>query len=171
MAAIGVAKACFDRICNKLVGQERIEYQFDGDAFKTIVWKEGEKIMAEDPKGIREIIVIGADDMLNGTPGSLKGIFTQLLLRKGFDHEVIVSLLCQIKPELERLDGVARDRSNAAADAKRHVSQLFRTLVAVCEKHKEGGAIVSLSHENFSAVLPKKESSINFTRAASYAMP
>lgn len=156
MSSIGVAQACFDRICNQLGGDGRIDYQFDGDAFTTKIWREEGKIMAEDPKGIREIIVLNPDEMLNGKAGSLKGLFTQLLLRKGFDYEVIISLLCQIKPELDRLDRASHDKVdlNAATEAKRHASQLFRTLAAMCEKHKEGGAIVSVSHENFSACLP-----------------
>jgi hypothetical protein len=157
MSAIGVAQACFDRICNQLSSSNRIDYQFDGDTFSTQIWREDGKIMAEDPKGIREIIVLNPDTMLNGKAGSLKGIFAQLLLRKGFDYEVVISLLCQIKPELDRLDHALHNHDkvdlNAATDAKRHASQLFRTLVAVCEKHKEGGAIVSVSHENFSAFL------------------
>ena len=157
MSSIGVAQACFDRICNQLGNDSdsRIDYQFDGDAFTTKIWREDGKIMADDPKGIREIIVLNPDEMLNGKAGSLKGLFTQLLLRKGFDYEVIISLLCQIKPELDRLDCAIHNQVNlnAATDAKRHASQLFRTLVAVCEKHKEGGAIVSVSHENFSAFL------------------
>jgi hypothetical protein len=155
MSTIAVPQACFDRICNQLDSGGRIDYQFDGDAFKTKIWREDNKVMAEDPKGIREIVVIHPDEMLNSTAGSLKGVFTQLLMRKGFDYEVVVSLLCQIKPELDRLDRAARDKSNvnAAAEAKRHASQLFRTLAALCEKHKEGGANVSVSHENFSAFL------------------
>lgn len=155
MSAIGVAQACFDRICNQLRGSNRIDYQFDGDAFKTQIWREDGKIMADDPKGVREIIVLNPDTMLNGKAGSLKGLFTQLLLRKGFDYEVVISLLCQIKPELDRLDRAAHDKVdlNAATEAKQHASRLFCTLVAVCEKHKEGN--VSLSHENFSAFLPK----------------
>ena len=158
MSTIAVPQACFDRICNQLDSGSgsRIDYQFDGDAFKTKIWREDNKVLAEDPKGIREIVVIHPDEMLNSTAGSLKGIFTQLLMRKGFDYEVVVSLLCQIKPELDRLDRAARDKSNvnAAAEAKRHSSQLFRTLAALCEKHKEGGANVSVAHENFSAFLP-----------------
>lgn len=158
MSTIAVPQACFDRICNQLdsgSSSGRIQYQFDGDAFKTKIWREDDKVMAEDPKGIREIVVIHPDEMLNSTAGSLKGVFTQLLMRKGFDYEVVVSLLCQIKPELDRLDRAARDKTNvnAATEAKRHASQLFRTLAAMCEKHKEGGAIVSVSHENFSAFL------------------
>jgi len=159
MSTIGVPQACFDRICNQLGSDNanRIDYQFDGDTFSTQIWREDGKIMAEDPKGIREVIVIHPDEMLNGKAGSLKGIFTQLLIRRGFDYEVVISLLCQIKPELDRLDRAIHNHDkvdlNAATDAKRHASQLFRTLVAVCEKHKEGGAIVSVSHENFSACL------------------
>lgn len=155
MSTIAVPQDCYDRICNKLEGRQRADYQFDGDAFVTKVWMEGATLMAEDPKGIREIVVIRPDDMLNATAGSLKGLFTQLLLRQGFDYTIIISLLCQIKPELERLDLASRNRedANAAADAKRHISQLFRTLVAVCEKQKETGARISLSGPSFSAVL------------------
>ena len=100
--------------------------------------------------------MIHPDEMLNSTAGNLKGLFTQLLLRKGFQYEVIISLLCQIKPELDRLGRAAADKAdlNAAMEAKRHASQLFRTLASMCEKHKEGGANVSVSHENFSAFLP-----------------
>jgi len=158
MSTIGVPQACFDRICNQLDSGSgsRIDYQFDGDEFKTKIWREDTKVMAEDPKGIREVIVLNPDEMLNSKAGSLKGIFTQLLMRKGFQYEVVISLLCQIKPELDRLDRGIHDKVdiNAATEAKRQASQLFRTLVAVCEKHKEGGAIVSVSHENFSALLP-----------------
>ena len=132
-------------------------YKFEGDTFETTVWRDGEKLMAEDPKGIREIIVIHPDEIMNAKTGSLKGIFMQFLVSKGFDFNVITSLLCQIKPELERLDAAARNREdpNGSQEAKRHIAQLLETLVAVCEKHKEGYAGVSLHSDNFSAVLPR----------------
>lgn len=159
MSSIAVPQDCFDRICDKIrqSSQTRTSYQFDGDTFETTVWRDGQKLMAEDPKGIREIIVIHPDEMMNAEVGSLKGLFAQLLLRKGFDYNVVVSLLCQIKPELERLDAAARNREdpNGSQEAKRHAGQLFNTLVALCEKHKEGYAGVSITSENFSAVLPR----------------
>ena len=158
MSSIAVPQYCFDRICDKIrqSSRPRTSYQFDGDAFKTTVWRDGEKLMAEDPKGIREIIVIHPDEMMNAEVGSLKGLFTQLLMRKGFEYDVVISLLCQIKSELERLDAAARNREdpNVSQEAKRQAALLFKTLVAVCEKHKEGYAGVSLQSENFSAVLP-----------------
>jgi len=160
MSKIAVAQACYDRICQELrnkQGNDRIEYQFDGDNFQTSIWREGAAVMARDPKGVREIIVMGADQLLNGNPGNLKGLFTQLLLQKGFDQEIIISLLSQIKPELERLELAARSPdANKAEEARRHSGQLFKTLVVLCEKQQEGGAVVSLSHANFSAVLPAK---------------
>jgi len=154
MSHIGVPQECYDHICNELTGKTQIEYPFDGDAFHTRIWREGDKLMGEDPKGIREITVVRPDDMLNGTVGSLKGLFTQLLLQKGFNYEVIISLLCQIKPELDRLDAASRDKSNrnGAETAKQQASKLFKTLVAVCEKQKEGVKI-SLSGPSFSAIL------------------
>lgn len=160
MSKIAVPQACYDRICQELQtkqGNDRIDYQFDGDTFQTSIWQEGAAIMAQDPRGIREIIVMGADQLLNGNPGNLKGLFTQLLLQKGFDQEIIISLLSQIKPELERLDLASRGSDvNKAQDARRHAGQLFQTLVAMCEKQQEGDAVVSVAHENFSAVLPAK---------------
>jgi len=160
MSKIAVAKACYDRICQELQtkqGNDRIEYQFDGDSFQTSIWREGAALMARDPRGIREIIVMGADQLLNGNPGNLKGLFTQLLLQKGFDQEIIISLLSQIKPELERLELAARSPdANKAEEARRHSGQLFQTVVVLCEKQQEGGAVVSVSHANFSAVLPAK---------------
>jgi hypothetical protein len=158
MTTIAVPQDCFDRICDKIrqSSQPRTSYQFDGDAFETTVWRDGQKLMAEDPKGIREIIAVHPDEMMNAEVGSLKGLFTQLLLREGFNYNVIISLLCQIKPELVRLDIAARNREdpNIRQEAKRQASHLFKTLVAVCKKHKEGCAGVSLHSENFSAVLP-----------------
>jgi len=158
MSSIGVSQDCFDRICNEIqqYSQARMPYKFDGDTFETTVWRDGQKLMAEDPKGIREIIVVRPDEMMNAGVGSLKGIFLQFLVRKGFDFNVVASLLCQINPELERLDAAARNREdpNGSQEAKRHIAQLLETLVAVCEKHKEGYAGVSITSENFSAVLP-----------------
>jgi hypothetical protein len=163
MSKIAVPQACYDRICQELQnkqgnkGNDQIKYQFDGDTFQTSIWREGAALMARDPRGVREIIVMGADQLLNGNPGNLKGLFTQLLLQKGFDQEIIISLLSQIKSELERLDIASRGSDvNAAQDARRHAGQLFKTLVVLCEKQQEGGAVVSVSHANFSAILPAK---------------
>jgi hypothetical protein len=157
MSHIGVPQDCFDNICKEIDEgcQERTDYQFDGDNYKTIVWREGEKLMAEDDKGVREIIVVRPDELVNGTTGSLKGLFIQLLIREGFDPSVVISLLNQIRPELERLDAASRDRRNVnkREDAKRQSAQLFKALVAICKKHQEGGT-VSVSSPSFSAVLP-----------------
>jgi len=157
MSKIAVAQACYDRICQELQNKGGIEYQFDGDSFQTSIWREGAALMARDPRGVREIIVMGADQLLNGNPGNLKGLFTQLLLQKGFDQEIIISLLSQIKPELERLEVAAKSPdANKAEEARRHSGQLFKTLVVLCEKQQEGDTVVSVSHANFSAVLPAK---------------
>jgi hypothetical protein len=157
MSSIAVPQVCFDNICAKIQqsNESRVTYQFDGDAFETVVWRDDQKLMAEDPKGIREIIVIHPDELKNGSPGSLKGLFMQMLVREGYDEHVVISLLCQIKSELERLDKAAHSTDkNVSNEAKRNATQLLKTLMVLCEKHKQGGAVVSITSENFSAILP-----------------
>lgn len=135
-----------DEIRRLLIGKQRILYQFEGDNYRTKIWKEGGKIMAEDPKGIREITIVEPDtfsstggDKLN--PGTLKGLFTQYLIEKGYNPDYVIQSVIKFTPVLNQLD---EQRYNVPSEeVKQSILEKSKKLLLFleerCIEHQKGG--------------------------------
>lgn len=109
---IAVSQQQYDRMIKRLHGQEFIMHEFEGDDFKTKIWKQDGKLMAEDPKaGIRQISVMDYKDgqyIMDGqimrgrhelNPESIKARILEQLLRDGvpFDKANQISVIMALK--------------------------------------------------------------------------
>ena len=114
---IAVSQQQYDRMIKRLHGREFIMHEFEGDDFKTKIWRAEGKLMAEDPKaGIRQISVMDYKDgqyVLDGqimrgrhelNPESTKGRILEQLLRDGvpFDKANQISVIMALKIKEEK---------------------------------------------------------------------
>lgn len=114
---IAVSQQQYDRMIKRLHGQEFIMHEFEGDDFKTKIWRADGKLMAEDPKaGIRQISVMDYKDgqyVLDGkvmrgqselNPNSIKAKILEKLLRDGmpFDKANEISVFLAHKMQKEK---------------------------------------------------------------------
>lgn len=114
---IAVSQQQYDRMIKRLHGQPHIMHEFEGDNFKTKIWRSEGKLMAEDPKaGIRQISVMDYKDgqyVLDGqvmrghhelNPNSIKAKILEKLLRDGmsFDKANEISVVLSQKMQKEK---------------------------------------------------------------------
>lgn len=70
---------CFDKIVELLGSKKHILYNFEGDSFKTKIYRKDGKLMSKDPKfGERPIIRADAEFYKGYEPYTLKGHLTCL---------------------------------------------------------------------------------------------
>ena len=135
-----------DEIRRLLIGKQRILYQFEGDNYRTKIWKEGGKIMAEDPKGIREITIVEPDtfsstegDKLDA--GTFKGLFTQYLIEKGYNPDFVIQSVIKFTPVLNQLD--EQSHNHPSEEMKQTIlkksKELLTFLEERCIEQQKGG--------------------------------
>ena len=135
-----------DEIRHLLIGKQRIRYQFEGDDYRTKIWKEGGKIMAEDPKGIREITIVEPDtfsstegDKLDA--GTFKGLFTQYLIEKGYNPDFVIQSVIKFTPVLNQLDEQSHNhpREEMKQTILKKSKELLTFLEERCIEQQKGG--------------------------------
>lgn len=103
---ISVSQEQYDRYINKVnnskLTPKMFYHTFEGDNFKTQIWVENNTLMAEDPTGIREIVVMKYDNgyIMNGVNigegvvniNSKKSIILDILLKQGIPTEKAIEL-------------------------------------------------------------------------------
>ncbi len=103
---ISVSQEQYDRYMKKIqnskLNPKMFLHSFEGDDFKTKIWLEDGKLMAEDPTGIREIVVMKYDNgyVMNGVnlgqgeinTQSKKAMLLDMLLKQGVPTEQAIQL-------------------------------------------------------------------------------
>lgn len=68
--------------------RRRITNKFAGDDYTTIIYLDGDKLMARDPEsGVREVVRTTEDTIKNGTPESYRGMLMKALVTYGVPVE------------------------------------------------------------------------------------
>jgi hypothetical protein len=102
--------------------------------------------MAEDPKGIREITIIEpdtfsstGDNTLN--PGTLKGLFTQYLIEKGYNPDFVIQSVIKFTPVLNQLD--EQSHNHPSEEMKQTILKKSKGLLTFleerCIEQQKGG--------------------------------
>jgi len=103
---ISVSQEQYDRYMKKIQNSKLTPkmflHSFEGDNFKTKIWLENDKLMAEDPTGIREIVAMRYDNgyIMNGVnlgegainTQSKKAMLLDMLLKQGVPPEQAIEL-------------------------------------------------------------------------------
>lgn len=103
---ISVSQEQYDRYMKKIQNSKLTPkmflHSFEGDDFKTKIWLEDGKLMAKDPTGIREIVVMKYDNgyIMNGVnmgegninTRSKKAILLDMFLKQGVPTEQAIQL-------------------------------------------------------------------------------
>jgi len=105
---ISVSQEQYDRYMKKIQNSKLTPkmflHSFEGDDFKTKIWLEDGKLMAEDPTGIREIVAMkyengryiyngqAQEGVLEINTQSKKAVLLDMLLKQGVPTEQAIQL-------------------------------------------------------------------------------